>query len=547
MDALKHSRLGIAIAAALLMTACSEEEAPNTAPSILVSDIAPMVNEGDVATVTYTVSDGEQDSSSLSVSIVTPENQAPYPGDVVLDKTNKEIRFTAPWLNQEKVVFETVTIEVTDDKGTSTRQNVIFQTNDINAPVEVTMEPPQGAFGYQNTQEDNVLNMWFPEGERLVFKFNVDDPDADELSLDYGVTEGLVFRNQIEASIEGDVVTLSLPVPEITTPYEDFTLSLTVMDGDETVTSEANVTVVNYPELAWTSNSDTTLTESKGGNLLFTSSESRDYDGDYNLVITTPDGSPLDFNPSYDFKPELGTIEFGPSSGFQGDQEMLVTLTLTTDVPHAGGETYKHVTELTRQLTVIDDRDDDFNVSIDSFYQQVDWLQRIQERQDDRRVVSSLGTYLFLNRAITYSESQSLGKQAGEALDLEFSGLNEQADVIIDRIHNGEDRVAIYEALESFASAMEKVGHKGRESLRDSLSDLEVDVSALGVSLPEIQGSASLYGESEYTHYVGNSVYGFYADQDKTEWKFKNAYAYLSVADITNSYCFARDDYADNQ
>lgn len=539
MEALKKSRALLAVSIALALTACSEEAVPpeeNTAPSFTLSGTSVSVNEGATVEVPFTLSDSHSSVEDLTITI----DDSTLSGDVSIDKENMVVRYVAPWIREGDGLTENFNLTAKDPQGASTTVNLAVDVQDINSPVSVKINPPQNAISYQNTQTDSSLSFVYPESSNIEIVYDLEEEDADYLSVDFSVSEGVIFKNQVtpKMSDDGTSVSLSFPVPDIANPSEIITVTLSVMDGDETVTAVSNITVANKVSLAWTAQSPMSISEENGGTIQYTSSEGYGYTATYTADVTLPDGSPLDFPLDYTFNSDTGEISFSPSTGFLGDRSVLVTVKATNELAIVGGESYVEETVLTRSLTVKDDRDDGFSVSTDNFYQQVDYLEDVKFRRDEDRVASTLGTYLFLNRYITHAQSVSFSENTSASLNAEYAELDRLASDIANRLDSGESGDEIKSDMSNFESEIFRVGAETRKTMRE---EAELLVSQSGKSLPlslPYGSSFSMDFGGRLTHFVGNDAYGYFADDNQQSWIFKSEFSYLDAVNIENEYCF---------
>jgi hypothetical protein len=529
----------IALPLLILQVGCSTEAEPemeNTPPSIAFEQVSVPAVEGKVVSVKYVATDAETTVDKLVVLVL---NSDKLKGSVSIEHSNGIVKYTAPWVTEGASFNENVMFQISDGKGGVAEQSVSFVVEDLNSPVKVSVAPPLNGYGYHNTQTDSLINVYFQEGQLLELDFKLQDDDGDTLKYSYSVTEGLVFTNQIAKTMVGDSVKLSLQVPMIKTPSESFIISLVVNDGDETVTASANITVVNKPVLSWLASAPMTLSEKTGGKLTFSSSESPAYLGEYSVNLTDANGVPLDFDLPFSLNKSGMSIDFGASAGIGEDKTVNISLSIVNIITNGAGETYEEKTELKRTIVLINDRDDSFNVSIDSFYDQLAWFLDAKGRKDEGRVISSLTNYLFLQSAITRQELLSINSAISTAMNTEYAELTKQADVITNLINAGDVSSDLYSKLSVFGDLVYKIGSNGRQATSEKLVAVKLKKPEVFVnlSLPLTGGVAQVFS-SKLTHYVGNQSYGFFEDKDKTKWQFKPEYSYLAVVDITDTYCF---------
>ena len=405
-----------------------------------------VVDEGELLTIPFTVSDNEQSNLAVTLydvdgEVIEDGTSATLKGNVSINSDTGEVFYTAPWMSEEKTLTESFIVRVDDGQGVNgvSEQRVDITVYDISSPVEVVAVAPQGAYGYQNTQKDNLLNFWYAEDSGNVkLVFDLSDEDADSIDVGLELDEGVVFKNQISKSISSEKVILEFPVPNITSVYEDVVITLTVDDGDEPTVSTVNMTIVNKPEMKWLPGVNM-ISEREGGKLSFQLSEVEDYPGSYELTLTNKDGSPLTFDPGATLDTNTGTISFDDVGSFQGNQDVKVTLSLTNEIPHLGGEVYNEITTLEKDVVFVDDRDDGFNTYINEFYELSEKTNSAIVRKDEERLVQAYGNYLFLHRHITKNQFDEFGNKIASEMKKEHAAIQALSADINNSINDGEE------------------------------------------------------------------------------------------------------------
>lgn len=544
MKYLKNGKLLTALAVSLVLSGCGKEEVPppaNTAPTVTVQSSV-SIEEGDFISIPYSLSDSEQ--TSLSVTLLDLDGKeikdGSLEGTLSLDKENSKINYTAPWLSDVKTFDESFVVRVSDgqSENAESEQRVDILVSDINSPTEITVTPPSGAYGYENTQTKDSVNFWYAENAGEVkLRFELEDEDEDNWDISFELNEGVIFKNQVSTNVDGNTLILSFTPPNITNIYEDIIFSLSVNDGDDTSVSTASITLVNKPVLTWKSKSSNSISESNGGTLYFSSSEGFEYPGDYRVEITDLNGGELKFDPGMNFSSETGTLSFSDISSFQGNQTVKVKVSLANTIPHLGGETYNEVTVLEKTITFVDDRDDDFNVYLDEFYEYRDKVNDAIERNDEQRLVNTVASFLYLNRYVKESDSVALKEVVASSLEKEKESVSVALREISNAINNDADTEVLRDSIEEFKSNMLSYGKETRELMQtEVVSLLESQGVQLPFSLPDVTSGLNEYSES-LTHYVGNSRYGSFSGTNKS-WVFASEYKYMDVVDYTDESCF---------
>jgi hypothetical protein len=540
METHRCGKVALLVSGALFITACSKEEqppVPNTPPGIVFEDGSLSVNEGDVLRIPFSVTDSETSAQDLRVTLNLNNMQ----GDVSVDRSKNELVYTAPWVSEGTGFSETFIVNVFDSENSTSSSSVTVSVQDINSPVQVVITPPQLSFGFENTQTDTNLSLFFPERNDLIVEFAINEPDADIITVDYGVTEGVVFRNQITTTLSenSELVTLALPIPDIQEPSETFALQLTVMDGDDTVDATVNVTVINKIALAWRPNQNSEVSESFGGSLIYDMSEPYAYSAEYTVSFHELNGDPVEMPVNYSFTPANGTVTFGEQDSFLGDKQIVMNLSVSNTITSASGEEFREVVGLSRTLFFRDDRDDGFSSLTEQFYGTFEQLTASNERDEESRVASAIASYLYLNRLVTKSEQEVFILQASTIYEDEITALTSVGATLSNRLNSGESGPDVESDIESFFNDLNSMGKETRTYMKgyiDTLGNGSITQN-LPFSLPSVN-SEVFVALSELSHYIGNERYGFYVDQAKTDWEFTDKYAYLDVVNYTDSFCF---------
>lgn len=366
---MKLKALALPFALAMLAGCSTEEDtsngntgSANAAPSIFAQNSVANVNEGAVTTFSFNVTDDKTGYGALSLTV----NYDEILGTVVMDKDTKTLRYSSPYLQgSTKTLSESFTLRAVDGEGLSTEQRFTVTTNDINDPVELIAQVPNGSFGFENTKTDKLLNLFMYENQPgAAFNFSVveSDRDADDVSLSFGV-DGL-FANQVTQAIneEGTLSSLTIDIPELNQPSKVITLTLAAQDNDVIENAVVNLTVLNRPTLIWNNKkSAEALSEKDGGTVFFEFSEAQGYAGTFTVTLTNSENAPLDFELPYTIDTANRSIVFASAGRVLGDQDINVKLTHSTPVQNVSGEDFTVTTVAEKTLTLKDDRDDDFD------------------------------------------------------------------------------------------------------------------------------------------------------------------------------------------
>ena len=280
------------------------------------------------------------------------------------------------------------------------------------------------------------------------------------------------------------------------------------------------------------------ISEREGGKLSFQLSEVEDYPGSYELTLTNKDGSPLTFDPGATLDTNTGTISFDDVGSFQGNQDVKVTLSLTNEIPHLGGEVYNEITTLEKDVVFVDDRDDGFNTYINEFYELSEKTNSAIVRKDEERLVQAYGNYLFLHRHITKNQFDEFGNKIASEMKKEHAAIQALSADINNSINDGEETSLIIGMIKEYTSLTNSMGKITRERIAEEVELLTADIDIeIPLALPSIGGSVTEFAGS-ITHYVGNRNYGSFIDEQKNTWVFNKKYKYMDVVNYSDTYCF---------
>lgn len=527
-----------AICAALLLAGCSKEEtavdtSDTTPPAITVSDLSPSLNEGERIEIPFNVFDQVTEYSELNITLDASGSK----GDVEVDEVNKVIIYQAPWLTEEKTLTDGFSLSARDQAGNKSEEiSVSVTVQDIDDAVSVEIVAPSQAFGYENTETATSLNMWIYEGESQVrFKYNVNENDADVIDFEFNVLEPF-FKNNFsaEAGVDGQSVTLISDIPTIDEPYADTLLQVVFQDNDDTVQLDANIVVINKVSMDWVASEDTFISESNGGTFKFTHSESDSYDADTAVLVTYDDGKPIDFPLNYSL--EGGSVVFEPSSGFQGDRRVKLTVSMSNTIPGNGGEEFYERVEITRNLVVADDRDDDFISKEAEFKEYVAYYEDLKERQEDVRVAKVLTKYWMLNDYITYMDKNALVSSAEKLFSNEISDAEGQITAINSKLESGQNAEELTSLINDFIGTVKSLGSSVREELSDKFDVIASESEISDHLAPSVFTTSTLLN-GRLTQYAGNLNYGYFDKNSGDSWVFSEKYAYLKSVDVLDEFC----------
>lgn len=503
----------------------------NSAPVITVSSSDNVVDEGAELEIPFNVIDAEDLYSALLFSLDVSSTE----GSVSIDKDEKVVRYQAPWLTSDSSLNDGFSLIVRDTQGSKSEVVVSVVVNDLDEPVEVVALPPTQAFGYESTQTDTYLEMYVYEGETdVVFKYNITETDADEVEVSDIEVESPLYNNFITQEATADGMTLTLDIPEITTASSDTEISFTVSDGDSSgsIAVKALLTIINKVELAWTSAPSKVL-ESTGAAFVFETSEDDSYQATYSAEVTYANGDPLDFDLPYSLSDQ--TVTFDVSDGFQGDKNLLLTVTVQNTISGVPQDDFIESTVLSQTFTAVDDRDDGFTESSATFDTNKSLFTSYSSREDDVRVASALSKLWMLKSKMTNSERSELLSNASALMDEEITALDASIETIEALLAEGESDSTVTTAMSEFDADLHQLG----KSVRDLLVSTEVAIKDTGATVTfkapsDLSDSQTI--NTYLSHYVGNTKYGYY---DGTEtWVFSPSYKYLDVVNVFDDYCF---------
>ena len=531
---MKYAKHIIAASIATLIVGCSSESEPapeNQRPTITLPEGSTYdVSEGGAVTVEFDV----QDEGAVSVAALT--NSGEIKGNVSIG--SGALTYTAPWIDDGNDIVETISLVATDSEGLKSSVTITFNVSDGTSSALVVISPPSEAFGFENTREDTVVNFWIYENQPgVVLSYEISDEDADSITLDYDVdSDNYLYRNQITPSLNSDntKAELSFDLPATNKPYENATVELSVDDGDDVRRVYANMTVINQPDLKW-NNPGSTISESTGASIPFVMNESIDQGGDYQVSVTYPDGSELDFDLPYSFSESDNRIDFFASDGFLGDRSVTVTLTYTMLIPNAAGEIHEHVTQLSRDMLVKDDRDDDF-LSLNSRIQNARVaFEQLSNRNDDGMVLTALNDRLQFKGIINGNQRARLSEIINSAQSENRNMVSTAFDEIEDAVNDDVDNEALTLLVENAEHLVGNFGSLTREKYIEAFNEMET-TGAVSLRLPDSSAPADI-SAFWVSHYYGNSRYGAFESESFDSFQFYPRYAYMNVTHLDLSDC----------
>lgn len=527
-----------AVCAALFLAGCSEQEtavdtSDTTPPAMTVSNLSPSLNEGGTIEIPFNVIDQITKYEDLSVKLDAANSK----GDVVLDLDKKVIVYSAPWLTEDKSLIDGFSIWATDQAGNKSEElSISVDVQDIDSAVSVEIVAPTQAFGYKNTETLTSLNMWMYEGQSQVrFKYNIEENDADSLSIDFEASEPF-FKNNFVAEMGEDEgsFTLISDIPVIDEPYADTLLQVIVEDNDDAVQLNANIVIINKVDMNWVASSDTSISESKGATFKFAHSESEDYDAETSVLVTYTDGSPIDFPLEYAL--QGNNIVFEPSDGFQGDRRVKLTVAMSNTIPGNGGEEFKERVEISRTLVVSDDRDDDFISKEAEFKEYVEHFEDLKDRKEDVRVAKVLAKYWMLNDYVTYMEKNAIISNVEQLFSQEIVDTENKITAINSKIDAGQSAEELTSLINDFVSSVKSIGSSVRKEVSEKF-DAIASVSDVSDHLAPSVFTESTLINGRLTQYAGNLNYGYYDKSSGDSWVFSKKYAYLKSVDVLDEFC----------
>jgi len=527
-----------AICAALFIAGCGKQESTvdtsdTTPPAITVNNLSPSLNEGGTVEIPFNVIDQITKYENLLVKLDASSSK----GSVELDLENKVIVYQAPWLTEDKSLIDGFSIWAIDEAGNKSEEvSISVEVQDIESPVKVEIVAPTQAFGFENTETSTSLNMWMYEGESQVrFKYNLEENDADALSIDFEVSEPF-FKNNFVAEMgeDGSSFTLVSDIPNINAPYADTLLQVIVEDNDDAVQLNANIVIINKVDMSWLASSDTSISESNGATFTFAHSEGDDYDAETSVLVTYPDGSPIDFPLEYSLQGD--NIVFEPSDGFQGDRRVKLTVAMSNTIPGNGGEEFKERVEISRSLVVSDDRDDDFISKESEFKEYVEYYEDLKERQEDVRVAKVLTKYWMLNDYVTYMEKNTIISNVEQLFLQEIVDVENKITAINSKLDDGQDAEELTSLINDFVSTVNSMGSSVREELSVNFDTISSNFDVSDHLAPSVFTKSTLVN-GRLTQYAGNLNYGYYDQSSGESWVFSKKYAYLKSVDVLDEFC----------
>jgi hypothetical protein len=539
-----HTRKKVlTLLAVLALTACQEREdedpgfEDSQAPRVTATESL-SIQEGDTASIPFNAIDDGSDYEDLRISISSSSIQ----GNADINKAGKTLTYTAPWLSKEKTLNENVTIKVIDEAGNSAEHTYQITVEDIDSPVSVELLDPNIGFGFEESRSEKEMFLWVEESRgNLNVRMSVDEVDGDEIMVDYSVESDVLNDGAITPSFNSEQTELNMEfdVPSLSgVVYENIAATFTTEDNDAASEVNVGITVFNTPTIKMLPAGD--ITESEGGVIPFEFSESSSYPGDYMVRITDPEGEDLSFNVDYQIDRERQEVVIGTSDPFQGDQRVLVEITLRNQIPNLNGDVYEHTTKATRAVTILEDRDDDFSSAIESFDDLKIWFSDMEERKDEYAITQLMTRHFLLEGDVSYSETQAVNAEVLRLLEEDYTSLNTSISNIEESIADGESNQVIQSLIDDFVKDLTRAGLESRKYALDWYNNTTSGMDEENIPLESMNAKASISVLGDYdavTHFVGNNDYGRFRDGGDGPWQFNESTAYFSVADVSGPGC----------
>jgi hypothetical protein len=523
--------------ATIFLSACSTEEDPiiNVAPSISVPETI-VVEEGTQSTILLKVSDDVTPVGSLAVTF----GDAMF-GELSYDKGTSQIIYKASWISgiDEKELSDVIEVTVTDGGGESTKIEFPITITDIDSPVSITYGvasvSDSGSKAEITKRYDNSnVDIYVTEGQsKVVLPINVYELDADEVSFDYS-GGNFITREDIVIRGDGEMIYVEFSVPEISSSSEGDTFKLSFSDNDSTLISEVNILIANEFTFAWDMNKGSnSLRESTGGFLAFKSDQPLNYSFTYTAELMNEDGSEILFafpDPILD-KVER-TISFPQ---FEIDGSKQIRLILTVD----DGTTIK---EIKTTLYLVDDIDQDFDSILVSYYDNLDRYEDIKTRNDEFYLADIISKYLVIEDLTTVQNADKIVSKVNDAFLIDINAVESSIAAVTDTLDDGGASGDVVNKIAEFNLILADIGESPRQLIIDELAQISSNTTNFSekYKLGKFSASQTSRHVSDYTlsSYVGNVKFGYYSDENKSEWNFLPEYGYMKVLNVLTSQCF---------
>jgi len=522
----------LAVAVATL-SACSTEEVPveNQMPVVAI-ETPTSVEEGAETVIPIKLSDDQTSVAALKVAL-----SEPFRGSVVFDAATSSLIYSAGWLSgsTDKSVADSFDVTVTDADGGNTTKTVELTVTDIDSPVAISygdlITETQGGVARVVKRYDNMsLDIWVSESQgKVTIPLNVQETDADEVSFEYA-GGNFITQEDIDLRSEGESVFIDIAVGAIDLPSLSDAIQIGVADNDRTLVSNINVFVVNNISASWELGSGT-ISETNGGSLTWVSPQPFNYPLDYRVEITNPDGSEASFDiPNYDLDEVSRTITFEPfevSSSIPAE----ITLHITDGVTEFS---------ISKPVTFADDLDQDYESLLGRYYNDLRYYEDRKVRGDEALIADIIGKYVLIEEFGLPQQVVTMTEAVRAQSTLELGGVETSIQAIADAIAGGESNGDILAKIGTFNTAVSRLGTKAREALSEHLELMLNDsgkASDYALGKLHIGGDMKVIDDYTFSGYVGNQSYGYFVDEDQTEWGFFAEYQYLSVVNVFTSQC----------
>jgi hypothetical protein len=512
----------------------------NTPPKIELNNNPTNVLEGETVEIKFNVFDEQDNYSQLKISVGTD-----IVGSTSIDRSKKTVLYTAPWIKSEETIVDTLIITVTDTGGQSAQASVDLTVDDKTGDEYINtlaMTPSNSAFNYIVEADKKNASLFVYEGEELELRYTLTEPDADDSELDFNSTGIIVTRDlEIKATDSYDAV-ITLNTPQLNNvPSGTAKVALVASDNDGDFTYTTEITVIKHVSMKW-DESPSLISESDGGTISYQMSEGFDYPAEYELEIYH-DGKQLDesyFHASLDSK--TGRVNF-PSAGknkVQEDMPLEVVVKLWNKIENSYGEIHNEMTEITKNITIKNDRDDDFNDLFSEYEEKKNKFLNLASRQDDVQVAKSLATTWVYIGVFSTADLTDFAALAKTTFTSEVSILNDQ----ILAIRNENDYAKKESLISYFLASLASFGKETRKLMADKDGELRAlypEVQFIALPPPELLTYVTVFENDtgfleQISFYIDQPLLGERRiEESQGSWVFSGGFKYMRVANLVES------------
>jgi hypothetical protein len=478
----KMSLLTISLSIALSGCGTKEEEDPignnptNSPPSILISNLSVEVSENNSIEIPFNTIDTDGDEVSVNITIEPQIGSAQVNGSSVI--------YTPESVSEDTIV--TLDFVASDGVSSTTQSVSVNVLNTTNSAPTLTVEA-----------NDFVYN----ENTSQSISFSALDDDGDDLV--YSLTENSTDGVTISSNIDADLNQITLEIGETSELTGTASYTLSVSDGQQSVSEEISITVQNVnneePPVIQLNEQDVSIDEESEGSFTFT--------------VSDDDTSISNLNINYNISPEIeadiqfeidsegnGTASF---SGFSIEQDTQINFIINaTDGIFNISETVNLnlINNLIKELA-------ESTLVLDNVKEKFDF---VKNQDSEVKLIDFYSTLASYTNESVLLQLDDLRTLILNSLDNERVSLEQEILDIREYLNNSQRDSNLFDQyrvrIDNLVINSNNFGLEAVELLNDASTLVDQGLPLISEDI-EI-GAFEVDNVTYYSRYVGNTIYG---------------------------------------